>query len=284
MGWFKDFVIEMLNFIITSDTGMVNEYLTFTEAEGLIMTKIWNYFEVVGVSLTLIFFFIELSKIELEQRGEVTLQSLLAPFLKVVIAFMLIMSGKEIITSFFGFNNGIVEYIEANSLVVEEPPKTPSGSAITPESPSGGAIEALVDELGLLPLVMVSLASIILWLLSRLCYLVIAYQAISRKIEMILRAGFTPIAIGDVYRGADGNAVRYLKKFLALCLWGYAMLAIIQIGNFLAVQNMASCFGSVLKGTTLGVLTAVLSCLVFPLAEAGMISASKQLCNDVFGC
>lgn len=274
MGWFKDFVIEMLNFIITSDTGMVNNYLTFTEAEGLIMTKIWNYFEVVGVSLTLIFFFIELSKIELEQRGEVTLQSLLAPFLKVVIAFMLIMSGKEIITSFFGFNNGIVEYIEANSLVVEE----------TPDDPSNGAIEKLVDELGLLPLVMVSLASIILWLLSRLCYLVIAYQAISRKIEMILRAGFTPIAIGDVYRGADGNAVRYLKKFLALCLWGYAMLAIIQIGNFLAVQNMASCFGSVLKGTTLGILTAVLSSLVFPLAEAGMISASKQICNDVFGC
>ena len=99
---------------------------------------------------------------------------------------------------------------------------------------------------------------------------------------MILRGGLMPVAIGDVYKGLDSNGVRYVKKFIALCLWGMAMIAVIKIGNGIWVSRIVEDFADL--SDIWKILGALLGSIVYPLAEAGMVSASKQVCTDVMGC
>ena len=276
LKWYQKFVASLMYLVIAGDTGTTTKYLSFEATSTSAMTTLWNYFEPLGMILIMIYFCVDLSKTQLEQRGDMTIQSAFAPFLKLLSGLVIISQGKQILSGFLGMNNSMMNWIESADLW--------NVTGTDPATSLSGTFMEICSDLKLLQAIIIVVAMLIVFLLSRLCYLVIQYQAISRKIEMVIRGGLMPIAIGDVYKGLDSNGVRYMKKFVALCLWGLAMMATVQIGNGLCVSNMVSMFSGSFTDDPFRLIETLLSTIVFPLAEAGMASASKQVCMDVMGC
>ena len=275
LKWYQNFVAQFLYMIVAGDTGEAENYLKFDATDALAMNGIWDYFSGLGVILVVIYFLVDWSKTTMEQRGDFTLQSMFFPLFKMCAGLAVIAQGKELVSGFLGFNNAVVDWVGANPIFGE-------GDSYDPSILRDTLID-VTSALGLLQSLVIIILGMILFILSRLCYLVIMYQGVSRKIEMILRGGFMPIAIGDIYKGLDSNGVRYAKKFLALCVWGFAMMAVIQIGNAIALANISRIINTDTTGV-FAIVIGVSTCLIFPLAEAGMVSASKQLCCDAFGC
>lgn len=275
--WYQKALMSLLNLLM--QTPVLDKYLKLEQIDADVINVIWNYFQLCGIAIVLIAFCVELSKLSLDMHGEMSALQAFSPILKMLAGVAFICAGKDIVSYVLGFNNAVVDWISSRTLF----------NANDLGSTTGGA--EWISELGLLECLILFLPLLIIAFISLLIRLVIFYQAASRRIEFDIRAGLTPIAIGDIFKGMDSTAVRYLKKLIALGLWGFAMVAIMQIGCGLQVSMLSDITSNLGSGGIEGVadaissiIPALINMIIYPLAEAGMISASKQICFDVLGC
>jgi hypothetical protein len=131
------------------------------------------------------------------------------------------------------------------------------------------------------------LCMMIFWIISQCIAVIFLYKAISWKIEVIVRAGVTPVILGDVWEGKNSGAVRWLKKLAGCVMYGGLMLIIIQVGS----DIMATNFGGVLTDPDtiadtghllMDLLGAIAGAFVIPVAEIGAMSAAKQASMEVW--
>ena len=130
----------------------------------------------------------------------------------------------------------------------------------------------------------VFLVSIIASFFIRIAFYFILF---SRLIEMAIRAAFMPIAVAMVTDGGwAGSAGRYIKKYIALCMQGPALVLIGRIsaqlmeGAAKVVEN-----GDGLTGFIAGVfqLGGVVPVIAVAAATIGLAKQSITILNDVMG-
>ena len=103
----------------------------------------------------------------------------------------------------------------------------------------------------------------------------------SRLIEMAVRAAFMPIAVGLVTDGGwSGSAGRYIKKYIALCLQGPAIVLLGTLGSKLmgGAANL-----KVDIGTSLATLGGIVPVIAVGMATIGLAKQSITVLNDVLG-
>ena len=270
--------VEQLKFV---DSDGNDDFTAFTVVN---VGGIFGYFCIFGVMMTLAFFLIELNKTVLMTGGEFSMKQFFAPFIKFALAVFVIVNISSLAQVYAGFNNNFISKIsdamqgigDTNSGPVVKQGETWYFNTSDPQFQKfveiGASVEdqSMMDRLG----IMFNLSLVDIG--ATIASLVIIYQAISRKIEMVLRTAFLPITAGDIYEGSHSGLVKYFKKMLALLVAGGGMLLVIAIGSSIQMTNM---------GTDLSMhsLLDMAMIVLIPLAEAGMCATVKSVCNDAFG-
>ena len=135
------------------------------------------------------------------------------------------------------------------------------------------------------------LAAFLIFLLGNFCGLIIRivfyFILFSRLMEMAVRASFMPIAIGLVTDGGwSGSAGRYIKKYVALCIQGPALVLIGQLSaNIMGEATSMAMGGDGLTGIAAGLfqLGGMVPMIAVAVATIGLAKQSITILNDVLG-
>ncbi len=271
VGWLISFVVSNVG----GSTELVN-LLSFQDSDLAVSNLMWDTFSIVGVGFLIIYFLMELNKIALMSQGNLTMQAFFAPFLKFVCGVAVVCNGNKVIGWILSANNWLMKEADENFILDPYNPAT---------SPSMGNLKEQISKLGFFDCVWVILGCFVCALISMLVELIMIYNAYARKLEILFRVGLTPISLGDIYKGTDSTAVRYVKKLLALALYGCAFIVIVKIGTNFAMEALVTTFDGF--GDSLLNPFDTLKVLGYPIvvsiAEVGALSMAKQACNEVLG-
>lgn len=287
VGWMIKYVLDA-----SGSSQSIEDALSFTATDLTIANSLWSYLAIVGVSLLIVYFLCDLNKILLQSQGNINGKILFAPIMKFGIGYYFLAHGGKIVGWIFDLNNAMISYVNTQIVM------TSVGTWGVPDTTTQAIIE-MVDNLGFYDACFLAAMLIIVLMLSYIPSLVMLYNAYARKLEMIIRVGITPVALGDIFKGTDGTAVKWLKQFLALSLYGVCMIMVIKIGSNLQISYLLTKFNNealndltnvILNVTVVGGLWRSLQfirnlagLLVIAIAEIGACSLLKQACKEVLG-
>lgn len=255
-------------------TDAIAESLKFKASTMSIVNSIWGYFVIFGIGMTLVYFLMEMnSRYALDGR-DMNFKTFFSPFLKLMIAIAVLSQGAKIVGWLMGFHNNFIKYSVDNFKFSTA--EVTSGTSVL--SANLSTTKGFIDGLAFFGKIVMILPLMLMWIVNLILSLVWQYKAIGFKIEYLFRVAITPIALSDVYSGQNANAVRWLKGFIALSLYGMAFIVIPRIGGSLAITGLAepSSIWESIKSLCEMIL-------LIPIAELGVLSAVKQLTKEVMG-
>lgn len=237
-----------------------------------VINSYYPFFAGIGFCLCLIFFLMEVNKVMLMQGNDFTMKSLMSCFLKYGVCMMCIFGGTLIITGLLNINNAVIN-------------KMFSGSGFGGQD--DGVLSSLYEAIdnmkfGIFEGIAFILIMLVIALVSMIVMVIYWYQAISRKLEIILRCTFLGVSLGDIFNGKDSNGIKNCRKILALGLYGGGLCLLLKI-QFLMQEDMVVKSLN-LNGTFVEMIASILMLVVVPLAGAGMTGTLKTVCNDICGC
>lgn len=231
--------------------------------------KLWDYFMLLGIGMTIIYFLIEMNKRWALEGASMTFKNMFAPFLKLIIACVIMMLGADIFGWLLSFSN----YLAAWSDTV----------SFTPID--GGQYEAVKEAIkkqDFWAKIILILPTILMYLVSLLCNLVWIYKAMLFKVELVARAMYAPIALSDVYSGNNANASRYIKGTVALLLYGASLVVLPKLVGSIALMDMAN-LNTAVNGDVLGLVLECVKLMIAPIAAIGLSSAARQITKEAVG-
>ena len=270
----KEWMKGLFDTIIQLCTGAnwgVQDDLILEQSNIEIAQTMYRYFLVIGIGMTIVYFLMEMNKQYALQARDLNIKTIGVPFLKLLTAIAVLAKGADIISWILSFNNGLITYAK-NNFILQSKDLNEVFNGVSGDTLVGGA--SFMTLIGML------VPALICWLVGIVVGLVFKYKTLTYKMELIFRTGIAPIALGDVYSGENSTAIKYLKRFLALGLYGMAFVVIVNIG--------ASMIGSGVTGTLTGAggleaIKVMLQCLIIPFAELGALGIAKQACSEVLG-
>lgn len=262
--------------------------------------KIWGYFAIVGLGLTMIYFLFEMNqKIALEGR-DLNIKSFMSPFLKFAIAVVLLSQGTKIVGSIIGFHNYTVkkadqmqtialsesDFIALNGAGGSEDAGTPSepGSSITDEQ-ARAIVKEKISDMGLWEALAIFPFVLIMYLVELVLSLVWKYKALTYKLEFLWKIGITPVALSDIYNGSHSNAVRWIKGLIATAIYGASFILIVKLGSWVSYGSYVDMVNEVFNDSFsfsafISQIGYLLSFVIIPFAELGVLSAIKQATKE----
>lgn len=255
-------------------TDAIAESLKFKADMMSIVNSIWGYFVIFGIGMTLVYFLMEMNNRYALDGRDMNFKTFFAPFLKLMIAIAVLSQGARIVGWLMDFHNDFIDYsLDHFKFSTEE---VTSGTNVL--SANLSTTKGFLDGLAFFGKVIMIFPLMFMWIVNLILSLVWQYKAISFKIEYLFRVAVTPIALSDVYSGQNANAIRWLKGFIALSLYGMAFIVIPRIGGTLAITGLAnpSSIWESIKSLCEMIL-------IIPIAELGVLSAIKQLTKEVMG-
>lgn len=264
-------IMRMVDYILSSGES-IKSFLTIEEDELPLVNTVIQYFSIVGICLLIIYFLMDYSKISLMQGSDFTLKSLVVSLLKLGVGWVILACGNTIISGFLSANNAMINWAVGNIGDTTENLALAEAKLKLYEEVKEMRFFACLGMIA--SLLIVELGAI-------LGNCIVAYQAISRKLELLIRTAFSPIALADCYNGEGSAGVRYLKKLFSVCLWGFGMILVIKLSSMLSTTYITNALA---ENFSLNNLSALLKLILFPLATGGMCAGIKQICNDALGC
>lgn len=282
---------KLLNSILTGATISPNS-LKFNADETVlnrIITSMWDYISAIAITLSIVYFVLEINRKMMFERDDFTLKSIGAPLFKLIIAYALITNGVTIINGVLSGHDALVE--EAAKWGTMEDPKALSSNPF--------------KDFGLIQQLAIFIPMILAWVVSLVTVFLFWYKSLGYKIEFLFRIGVTPIALADVYSGNNSNAIRWLKGFLGLALYGIAFIVLPRIAYALADSMMASFMQSggiseearnkmkesgaseadiiavLVKDSIWLVVKYIVMKMLAPIAALGALSSVRQLTREV---
>lgn len=302
LSYLTSWIIHIYEGLYTANSAssaLLNYDISFL---GILNNDIFNAFVAtimsLGITLMVLYFCGDLAdKVTMQNFNmELFFKSLL----KLVIAYFLIIHSLDIVEAFVKFGDGV------STMLLE----TDTGFSFFEDEEhveklsKGLSYFNVIDSLGYMLRLLIP--SLICWVSN----LVVIFISLSRIVEMVIRALFAPFAVADCFQdGARANGIRYLKKFLALCLQ-YTMIVAICISvsmvmnsingsgtadNLTKLLKEGASVGGLLKGSYYTkascekFLDAILGdghfviLLGLQLTKIGLLVKSQSLANDVMG-
>lgn len=309
---FKAVTMFLFNLVISSAGSYewLESVLCFSNGDIDVVGKVWNYLAPLSITILIIGFLFELQEVAFRMQGNEVFKEFIKPFFKLLAGYTIIANGATITGWILGFNNWWIKTCQDITLTTTLD-KTASGS-IT-------GFEEAINQMGLYEHLFCWIGLLIVWVIQMVPAIVIFYNAFARKLEVIMRVSLLPISCGDIFSRDvwNSNGIRYIKKILALGLYGGAMILILKTVSILQTTYMAEQLGNIelniatgqasdmsafmqgismsanqlWMGSGVGTLVGVfflIKILIFSamilMAGVGACSMTKQACNDVLGC
>lgn len=270
----KDLLIDLIEWMTTS-SGTSSKTIEFGSEISLI-GEMWNYFAIVGIAMTLIYFLLEMNRKFALEGGDLTIKSFFAPFLKLMIAVGILAQGDKIIILILGLNNGMAN--AANGWFS-------GGSFQEKLNAKMAELTSVFGSWGILNLTAIITPLLLGFIISMVLKLVWWYKGLVYKLEVVFRIGLAPVALADVYSGQNSGAIRYLKGFLALGIYGAALVALPNLSMQLAVLSFDAAsseidFGTAIWGTLAGFFQIA---FVAPFAALSCANAVRTAAKEALG-
>ena len=278
LGGFFNWVIQT----IFELTGATASQLEITQTSIDFVAGIWDYFILVGIGLTVVYFILDLNRKWMFEGQNMTIKSFAAPLLKLIIAVILMANAGWFFGSLFSFNYGFAIFLDYLGIG--------SGLGLGDDDLGGN----MMKQLGFWEKIIMIFPLILGFAVAIICNLVWAYKALIYKIELIVRTAFAPIALADIYSGLNAAAIKYIKGTLALILYGGCLIILpkltLAVGaeNFLNMMNkmtnimQSDSFGSAMSDI-FNVILAWFGLVICPIAGIGLTGAAKTITKEAMG-
>ena len=257
-------MLEFLGAVLSIDASQI----TFTQSDVDIVTKVWDYFALAGIGLTLVFFLIEMNQKWALEGGDMTFKSFFAPFLKLLIAVGVMSQGGKIISYILMIGNAWATDL-SNKIVVGNKNEVDVSS-----------LSNAMNSLGLLEFIVLLSPMLLVFICGIVIRLIWGYKAVLYKMEVLMRVSISPIAFADLYSGHNSNAIRWLKGFLALVLYGAMLTILPKLGMSMGITGVSM---GVDTANIWSMLMGVASFLVAPFAALSCASVVKQATREALG-
>ncbi len=268
INWFINFMMTL--------SGATPEMLkidTSNDQISAVITPVWGMLASFAFALTLAYFAIDLNKKMVFEGTDVNLKTFGFPFIKLAVAFVVIDNGLLIFDKLTEITNAFLDTVAAEA---GDGYPTDVGNEIA-------------KALGFWGLIIVVLPLLIGLIVGLVCKLVWVYKGFTFKCEYIARYMFAPIALADIYSGANTAAIRYIKGTLAFGLYGICLVVLPQMVNAVAIGELTSTLDTLIKdgvnslGDVLTVISNMLIVVVAPIAAIGVVGAAKQITKEALG-
>lgn len=258
----------------TFDT--LKEYLEITQNDANIITTIWKTFFPLAIGLMVLYMLLAMISELSSGRKEPDIKFFAIHFMKMGLAWALISYGPGIIGGLASLGNHFLNiFANINFLngMLDVEKKKEYAHQLYNACKELGTWEkfTLNGTMGL-----VSLA-------SNIPTIGLILQAISRKLEIILRGGFAVIALPNIFHGDHrSGSIKFLKKFASACLLGAGMVMVINIASGLNSMKMLD---ALMAGSETGVfkfpnVSTILNAFLYNYACIGIIPVIKQIINE----
>ena len=265
----EDFIYDSLLatniFDVMYDT--VKNILTFNTTDFNIATNLYKSLLPLGYTLILLYFLLEL--LEKTTHDQFNLEVFVKMFIKLVFAETIMDYGDELIGGFVSIGNWFITEVKTTTTLSR------NNSPLFNEQELRTAVDGL-DFWEKIPAVIMTF---VIWIITAVTKLTIQVQCSIIKIELILRAALSPIAIADMFSDINrSTGWRYLKKILGVAMQGGAILAVYAIGSEFQTADMAAFVenGEIHFEKFLDIFI-ITFCLI------GITATSKQVINDALG-
>lgn len=274
LKWWRQSVVKSyikladgLNF----DTGM----LLITDSELNMLAQVWSIFIPLACGVMLLFFLLGILKDAQRQFRELDAKFVYIQIFKLCLAQLFIYFGPTIIVSILNLGNYYMNYCDQNPIVAAA---TNTASQNGMHDYYAKLIEA-VKECGFFSCIMFKTQTLLIDILSLAPAAALMLQAISRRVEIVLRGGFSCVALCDLF--SDDRrpaAITYMKKFAVVVFHGFMMILVIQICR---AASMESITNSLLNAEVdFDDLGNVIPICLYQFAAVGLIGAAKQILSD----
>lgn len=268
-NWRNDIGIHnadaLFDFSISSEDGKVS-----------LSASIWNvgkaiYNTVLPIGSILVILYCILNIIEGTTHDNLNPEQLIKIFIKLFLGIFLLSRGFDLLEGGINFSNSLLNLINGD--------KGFAGA-------DNRAVYEMCKKAGTLNVLGLLLNSLMPYIISLGCSVVIYFMIYSRFIDITIRAAFAPIGMADIFQnGLNSNGIKYFKKFLAALLQGAVMAAILIGGNILssALVISESEPESFLAGITNAAGVNDGGQLIIYLCVAGLLIKSKSIASDIIG-
>lgn len=293
-----NWIIDIYNGLFTS-TSVLDTFTTYDKIFSKLMgdsrfTNIVAVITTVGVSIMILYFLIDMA--DKASSKNFNYEYFIKAFIKLAVAYMLITNSMT-----------IIQYmVEAGSALAKELNASESAASFFADTDKVSMLKKGLKKVGLIDSVGYMVKIIISWLIVTIANISVMFIAISRIVELSVRAMFAPVGVADLF--GDGNhaaGIRYLKKILALALQ-FALVVIItdcvalliqwKVGPDAvnAIESLKTATGSSFsKKETMAFLDAItgsgkfgatwLTCMALTITKIGLLFKSMGIANDVAG-
>jgi hypothetical protein len=280
-----NFLAGMFNWVIETIfalTGATASQLEITQTSINFVAEIWDYFILLGLGLTVVYFIIDLNKKWMFEGQNLSLKTMMLPFFKLIIAVIVMANAGWLFGALCSFSNGFARFLEGLSI----------GNSLTPNVNDVGG--TMIKQFGFWEKIIMLFPLIIGFAVSVVCNLVWAYKALVYKIELVVRVAFAPVALADVYSGMNASAIKFIKGTLALILYGGCLIIIpkltLAVGadNFLNMMDeisttVASADFVTKTSNVFNVILSWIGLIICPIAGIGLTGAAKTITKEALG-
>lgn len=221
-------IVEIYNGLFTS-TSVLKTFTTYDELFSKIMkdsrfTNIVAVITTVGVSIMILYFLIDMA--DKASSKNINYEYFIKTFIKLALAYMLITNSMT-----------IIQYmVSAGSALAKELSAAEGGNSFFADPAKVSMLKKGLKKVGIIDSVGYLLKILISYLVVMVSNISVMFIAISRIVELSVRAMFAPVGVADLF--GDGNhaaGIRYLKKIFALALQ-FALAVIITDCVALLIQ------------------------------------------------
>ena len=242
--------------------------------EATVVTNINSVLIPAALMIAVVFFLLGLLELGMSER--MTPDLFVKTWAKLGISIFLIYGSSQIII----FGGAASDYI--TSVI-----NTSMGADMTQfRTAVRNAIEETVKGLGLWKRIMLWMNLNLFQGLAHIACIAIATILISRRIELIIRGSFMPIAMAFVTtEGWQAGSIRYIKKYIALWLQGPAIGLVMKLSSliYFSVLTSGLTSGAQEGGGLVSPILPFFIGIATLLGLIGAIRGSQQVMNDVMG-
>ena len=232
--------------------------------ENSLTAQIWKtvkqgYGVCIGVGYALVVLYLLIDIMDKITQDSFNIEVFLKAFIKAIVAVLIIANGMVILENVIEFGNRVLLSI--------------SEGAGSSEDTVNTVLEwrTKLSDAGFLTLLGYMVCLVFDYVLLFVAQMIIWVCCISRSLELGVRAIFTPIALADVFgEGLKGPGIRYIKKFLAVCLQASIMLTLLLL------------YQAIINADVSGLGTTMIK-IVAAFTLVGMMFKSITFANDVVG-
>lgn len=274
LPWYRKTLVE--SYAKLAD-GLIfkTDMLLITDSELSMIEQVWNIFVPLACGIMLLFFLLSILKDAQRQFRELDAKFVYIQVFKLCLAQVFVYFGPTIIVNILGIGNYYMRYIENNPIVAGTIAST-TGNGM--HDYYAKLIEA-AKECNFFSCIMFKVQSLLIDLLSLAPAAALMLQAISRRVEIVLRGGFSCVALCDLF--SDDRrfaAIEYMKKFAVVVFHGFMMILVIQICRAASAETIINSLLS--TEVNFNDLGNVIPICLYQFAAVGLISATKQILND----